>query len=237
MFAPFLRRRDVRRRCCVRETNTPLHVLCWQSCRVALQEPFLNIPFTHMYIYIYKHSIKNGTVSTCQIMLWTQYYLRTHSLVRVGSTCTCLYVSFANLNIPTFEPCARSDRKLNENKRILQNHLRQSTIYASRVFNESRCLCIPSVAIRCVYVSFAQPPRLSFRYTFALHQPPRLSGHLSLFHRIELSEADQLLAFERLCLQVGACPSQRFNQNTKQLTADQKIHGLNRRTPRHTFLK
>jgi len=39
--------------------------------------------------------------------------------------------------------------------------------------------------------------------------------------RGEGSEADQLLAFEKLYLQVGACLSQRFNQNTKQLTADQ----------------
>ena len=41
------------------------------------------------------------------------------------------------------------------------------------------------------------------------------------FTHTEGSEADQLLAFERLYLQVSACLSQRFNQNTKQLTADQ----------------
>jgi len=165
VFASFLRRRDVRRGCCVRETNTPLHVLCWQSCRVALQEPFLNIPFTYMYIYIYKHSIKNGTVSACQIMVWTQYYLRTHSLARVGFTCTCLYVSFANLNIPTFEPCARSDCKLNEYKRIFAKLIETIDHLCEKSLNESRCLCIPSVAILCVYVSFAQPPRLSLTAT------------------------------------------------------------------------
>ena len=51
-----------------------------------------------------------------------------------------------------------------------------------------------------------------------------LEGWVHIFEYLrymEGSEADQLLAFERLYLQVGACLSQRFNQNTKQVTADQ----------------
>jgi len=51
---------------------------------------------------------------------------------------------------------------------------------------------------------------ISFRLTFK-----------SFWDLTEGLEADQLLVFERLYLQVGACVSQRFNQNTKQLTADQ----------------
>jgi len=208
VFASFLRRRDVRRGCCVRETNTPLHVLCWQSCRVALQEPFLNIPFTYMYIYICKHSIKNGTVSACQIMVWTQYYLRTHSLARVGFTCTCLYVSFANLNIPTFEPCARSDCKLNEYKRIFAKFNRDNRPSMRKEFKRKpvslHSFCSNPLCV-CLVRTASAP--LSHRYTFALHQPPRLPGHLSLFHQIEGSEEDQLLAFEKYCLQVGACLS------------------------------
>jgi len=46
-------------------------------------------------------------------------------------------------------------------------------------------------------------------------------GNFSTRRQHEGSEADQLLTFKRLYLQVGACLLQQFNQNTKQLTVDQ----------------
>ena len=84
-----------------------------------------------------------------------------------------------------------------DNRPSMRKEFKRKPVSLHSFCSNPLCVCL---------VRTASAP-LSHRYTFALHQPPRLPGHLSLFHQMEGSEEDQLLAFEKYCLQVGACLS------------------------------